>query len=134
MRYSMNLISRARRSLPVVIALGTLAFAWIGSQAAELQEVTVTVPATTTIGRDANGAPIQQVTASARVQYDPMMLTTRSGRAQLQERVTEVARKLCRAVNDAAPPPATAEDACVEQAVHGAKVQIAAAAIAQKAG
>jgi UrcA family protein len=134
MRYPMNLIRRVRPSLTVVIALGTLAFAWIGTQAAELQEITVTVPVTKTIGRDANGAPIQQVTASARVQYDPMMLTTRSGRAQLQERVTEVARELCREVNDAAPPPATGEDSCVEQAVHGAKVQIAAAAIAQKAG
>src|SRR5215472_10334538 len=117
MRYPRHLIGRARPSLPVGIALGTLAFAWIGAQAAELQEVTVTVPATKTIGRDANGAPIQEVTASARVQYDPMLLTTRSGRARLQERVTEVARRLCREINDAAPPPATGEDSCVEQAV-----------------
>jgi len=134
MRHPMNSMRRARPSLPVMIALGTWACAWIGTQAAELQELTVTVPATRTVGRDANGAPVQQVTASARVPYDPVMLTTPSGRARLQERVTEVARKLCRQVSDATPPPATAEDSCVQQAVQGAKVQIAAAAIAQKAG
>ncbi len=134
MRYSKDLINRARPSTPALIALGALAFACIGAQADELQEVTVTVPATKTIGRDANGAPIQQVTASARLEYDPMMLTTRSGRALLQERVTDVARKLCREINDVSPPPASNEDACVQQAVYGAKVQIAAAAVAQKAG
>jgi len=133
MRYPTNVFDRARRSFPIVIALGSLAFAGMCAQATDLQEITVTVPAVTTIGHDASGAPIQQVSASARIQYDPMMLTTNSGRALLKERVTEVARRLCREVNNAVPP-AGDEESCVQQAVHGAKVQIAAAAVAQKAG
>lgn len=133
MRYSIGSISRACPSF-VLIALGALAVAPIAAQADNLQEVTVTVPTTRTIGRDASGAPIQQVSASARVQYDPMMLMTHSGRSLLRARVTEVARRLCRDVNEAAPPPAGDEESCVQQAVSGAKVQIAAATIAQKAG
>jgi hypothetical protein len=39
-------------------------------------EITVTVAAVKTIGRGASGAPIQAVSASARVQYNPIMLMT----------------------------------------------------------
>jgi UrcA family protein len=131
MRYSNAWINPVR---PVVIALGALAFGCIGAQAAELQEVTVTVPTAKIIGRDASGAPIQQVSASARVQYDPIMLTTNSGRALLKDEVVDVARRLCRSLDFVAPPSTLDEDTCVQQAVAGAKVQIAAAAAQQKAG
>jgi UrcA family protein len=133
MRHLIKSIHRARPGV-LAVAAGALALTSIGVQAQQLQEVTVTVPAARTIGHDANGAPIQQVTASARVQYDPMMLTSRSGRALLQQKVTDVARRLCREVNSLAPPAAADETACVQQALHGVRVQIAAAAIAQKAG
>src|SRR5579872_6142438 len=104
MRYSIGSISRARPSF-VLMALGALAVVPLAAQADNLQEVTVTVPTTQTIGRDASGAPIQQVTASARVQYDPNMLTTASGRALLRQKVTDVARRLCREVNTVAVTP-----------------------------
>jgi UrcA family protein len=133
MRYPKGLFDRARPSFPIAIALAALSFVGTGVRATDLQEITVTVPTVTAVGRDASGAPIQQVSASARIQYDPMMLTTHSGRALLKDRVTEVARRLCREVNNAVPP-AGDEESCVQQAVHGAKVQIAAAAVAQKAG
>src|ERR1700730_10303072 len=126
MRSSIALMDRVRPSIPMVIALGALAFAWVGTQAANLEEVTVTVPTAKTLGRDASGTPIQQVTTMARVQYNPVMLTTNSGRALLDEKVAEVARALCTAggtVNN------TDDDgACVRQAIFRAKVQIAAAA------
>ena len=134
MRHSINSINRSSRSFPMMIALAMLSFVGISSRAADLQEVTVTVPMVKTIGRDASGAPIQQVSASARVQYDPIMLTTNSGRALLQDKVADVARRLCRDIDMAVPPPAVDEESCVQQAVHGAKVQIAAAAAARKAG
>src|SRR5579862_2002569 len=133
MRISSKLSHRARGSL-LVMALGALAFASIDAQAADMQEITVTVPAIKTVGHDASGAPIEQVTASARVQYDPVMLTTNSGRALLQDKVKDVARRLCREIDMAVPPPAVDEESCVQQAVHGAKVQIAAAAAARKTG
>jgi len=118
----------------MVIALGALALGCMGAQATDLQEVTVTVPTVQTIGRDASGAPIQQVSASARVQYDPIMLTTYSGRALLRDKVAEVARRLCRSLDLTAGPLNEDEGTCVQRAVDGAKVQIAAAAVAQKAG
>ena len=101
-------------------------------QAENLQEVTVSVPTVKTIGRDATGTPIQQVSAMARVQYNPVMLTTNSGRALLDDKVAEVARRLCTAdgrVNNT-----DDNGACVQQAVTRAKVQIAAAAALQKGG
>lgn len=133
MRHSQQLMDRIRQGFPVILA-GALALGCLAAQAADMQEVTVTVPATQTVGRDASGAPIEQVSASARVQYDPMMLASRSGRALLQQKVTDVARRLCREVNHAASPPAGDESSCVQQAVRRAKVQIAAAAVAQRAG
>jgi UrcA family protein len=133
MRYSMELIQHARPSFITVIALGILGCFCGGAQADELQEITVTVPAAKNVGRDASGAPIQQISASARLQYDPIMLTTNSGRALLQDRAADVARRLCRDIVNAAPP-AGDEDACVKQAVAGVKVQIAAAAAAHKPG
>jgi UrcA family protein len=117
-----------------LIALGSLACGGMVAQAADLQEVTVTVPAVTTIGHDASGAPIQQVSASARVAYDPAMLATYSGRALLRDKVAEVARRLCRSLDITAGPLTEAEGSCVERAVAGARVQIAAAAAQQKAG
>jgi UrcA family protein len=134
MRNSIALIDRVRPRLSMVIALGALTFGGMGAQATDLQEVTVTVPTVQTIGRDASGAAIQQVSASARVQYDPIMLTTYSGRALLRDKVAEVARRLCRSLDITAGPLNEDEGTCVQRAVDGAKVQIAAAAAGQKAG
>jgi UrcA family protein len=128
---SIRLIDALRSGVPLVIALGAFT---VAAQAADLQEVTVTVPAVKTIGRDATGAPIQQVSASARVKYNSLMLTTNSGRALLQYKVTEVAQKLCREINTVAATPTDDDGSCVQRAVAGAKVQIAAAAVAQNTG
>src|ERR1700733_13775942 len=119
MRNSIALIVRVRPRLSMVIALGALAFGAMGAQATDLQEVTVTVPTVQTIGRDASGAPIQQVSASARVQYDPIMLTTYSGRALLRDKVAEVARRLCRSLDITAGPLNEDEGTCVQRAVGG---------------
>ena len=134
MRYSKQLVDHARLGLPILSALGVLAFGYGAAQAADLQEVTVTVPTVQTIGRDASGAPIQQVSASARVQYDPIMLTTNSGRVLLQDKVADVARRLCRSLDMTAGPLTEDEGTCVQRAVNGTKVQIAAEAARQKAG
>jgi len=122
----------SRRRVPLLVAFGALVVT--GVQAAELPEVTVTAPSTKTIGRDASGAPVRQVTASARIRYSPVMLMTNSGQALLQYKVVEVARGLCRKLDSAGVVFMDNEATCVQQAVKGAKVQIAAAIAQPKAG
>ena len=129
MRSSMPLSEILRPNLPMLIAIGTLAVAGMCAQAANLEEVTVTAATVRTLGRDATGTPIQQVTATARVQYSPIMLTTNSGRALLDDKVAEVARRLCTAGGRVSN---TDDDAaCVRQAINDANLQLNAAAAAQ---
>jgi UrcA family protein len=132
MRCSAGLIDRIRPGFAMMMALAALSLVSTALQAQNLQEVTVSVPVPKTIGRDTTGTPIQQVSAMARVQFNPVMLTTNSGRALLDNKVAEVARRLCTAggrVNDT-----DADGSCVQQAVNRAKVQIAAAAALQTGG
>jgi UrcA family protein len=66
------------------------------------------------------------MTASARVQYNPIMLTTSSGRALLNDRIAQVARDLC---SDRGLFSNTDDDLnCVRGAVQGAKMQLDAEA------
>ena len=94
------------------------------ARAAEGDEITVTAPATKVIGR-APGAnnPITQVTVTARVQYDPVTLTTNSGVALLKDGVLDAARRICRAADPGAPQ----DNECVRQATSSAQPQIDAA-------
>jgi len=131
MRLPVRLIHALRSSMPIII-IG--AFVVVGVQAADLKEVTVIAPTIKTVGRDASGTPIHQVTASARVQYNPIMLTTNSGRALLQYKISQVAQKLCREIGNVAINPAEDEGTCVKRAVDGTKVQLAAAMAQQKVG
>jgi len=121
---------RPRPRIPLMVAFGALVVT--GVQAADLPEVTVSAPSIKTIARDLSGAPVRQATASARIRYSPIMLTTNSGRALLQYKVTQVARGLCRKLDSIVP--LSDETTCVQQAVKGAKVQIASAIARQQAG
>ncbi len=125
----MNAMLRPRVSLIVAVAALTA----VGAQAADtMQEVTVTVPAQRTIGRSANGAPIQEVSASERIQYRSTMLMTNSGMALLEDKITQEAQRLCQELETPGSVPTETQQACVKRAVSGAKEQIAAAAAAQK--
>ena len=132
MRTSIPLRASRRLRVSPMVAFGALLVT--GVQAAELPEVTVSAPSTKTMGRDLTGAPVRQVTATARIRYSPIMLTTYSGRALLQDKVAEVARGLCHKLDSVGVVPVDDEGMCVQRAVAGAKVQIAAAIAQQKAG
>jgi UrcA family protein len=122
-------VLRPRVSLIAAVAALTIA----GAQAADtMDEVTVTVPAQRTIGRSTNGAPIEEVSASERIQYNATMLQTNSGMALLEDKVTQEATRLCQELETAGSVPTETKQACVKRAVAGAKEQIAAAAAAQK--
>lgn len=118
------------KHLVAVLAVGALTV--VGTQAAEMEEVTVTAPGAKVIGRGTTGAPIEEVSASERIRYNHTMLMTNSGRALLEDKVTEEARRLCKELEKPGQIPTDTEQACVKRAVADAKEQIAAAAAAQK--
>ena len=118
------------KHLMAVLAVGALTVA--GTQAAEMDEVTVTAPGVKVIGHGTTGAPIEEVSASERIEYSHTMLMTNSGRALLEDRITAEARRLCEDLEKPGNMSSQTKTACVKQAVAGAKEQIAAAAAAQK--
>ena len=101
MRSSIASIGRIhpRHALPVVFALGALILGSAPAHADDPEKVdviTVTAPAVKIVGREsATGAPIQEMTVSVRVKFDPVTLTTNSGVALLKDSVVEAAQKAC---------------------------------------
>jgi len=91
--------------------------------AANLKDVVVQMPSTKIIGRDAaTGAPIREVTTTARLQYNPIMLTTNSGRALLDAKVADLARSLCAA--DALAYLTDDDGTCFRQAIRHTQAQL----------
>jgi len=118
-------INTLRRNLPIAFAIGALAIMSARAHADDyLDEITISAPAVKTVGRNAaTGAPIREVTVTARVTADPVKLTTNSGVALLKDSVLDAARKAC----DAADPFTSDDGRCVLTAVKAAKPQIDAA-------
>ena len=123
MRTSTPMIKTRRSNVRLIIAIGALSVA--GAQAATLEEVTVTAPTVKTLGRDATGTPIRQLNVTVRLEYNPISLTTNSGRALLDDKVAEVARGLCSAGGTL--PNTDDSDHCVRDAIKNAKTQLDAA-------
>jgi UrcA family protein len=95
-----------------------------GARAAALEQITISTPNVKTVGRDAaTGAPIEEVTSTARITVDPVRLTTNSGVALLQDRVQDAAQKLCYSLD----PLSFDNSECVRGAVQSAQAQITAA-------
>jgi UrcA family protein len=120
------------RILPVAFAVGVIALVSARAHAADpdqldpvqLDPITVSAPATKIVDRDtATGAPIEQVTITARVQADPAALKTNYGALMLNYSVLDAARKAC----TAADPLADDDGTCVHDAVESAKPQVDAA-------
>jgi UrcA family protein len=113
-----------RKFLPISLAIGILTVVGTQAQAADLDQVTVSAPATKTVGYDpATLIPIQEVTVTAHVLYDPVWLTTNSGVALLNDSVIEAARKSCYSAD----PTGSDDGTCVRMAIKNAQPQIAAA-------
>jgi hypothetical protein len=122
------------RRLPVVCAVSLLSFGSFGSsgaraaddaQATGMEEITISAPRAKTIGRDpATGASIQVVMQSAHLKIDPLMFTTNSGIALVNDSVLDTARKICSSLD-----PLDSDDGgdCVRGAVKSAQAQIDAA-------
>ena len=125
----MNILGRM---LPVAFAVGAIALVSARAHAADLDQIdpvqldpiTVSAPAAKIVDRDAaTGAPIEQVTITARVQADPAALRTNYGALMLNYSVLDAARKAC----TAADPLVDDDGTCVHDAVESAKPQVDAA-------
>ena len=115
--------SKKTLSANLYAAFAVMAFAVcsVSAQAAEPDEVTISAPATRTVGHDyATNAPIQETTVKVAVSYDPVTLTTNSGVALLKDSVADAARKAC----DTADPLTDDGGTCVREAISSAQAQI----------
>ncbi len=96
------------------------------AEAALLKPITIFAPAARTVktvGYDgATGAPIQEITTTARVKFNPVILTTYSGVALLKDDVAEAAQKACDSID-----PLDSGEACVRRAIRSALPQVTAA-------
>ena len=123
-----SIISNNRRSgLLATFAIGAIALISARAQAddpAQVDQVTISSPSVSIVGRDsATGAPITETAKTARIQYDPVTLTTNSGVALLKDSVRESARKLC----DSIDPLDSDDGTCIRGAVDSAQSQVDAA-------
>lgn len=121
-----------RNRLPVALAIGALAFMSAGAQAADPDQITISAPSVTTVGRDAaTGAPIQDITQKISVKFDPVTLTTNSGVALIKDSVYDNARKVCESID---PSMLDDDDTCIRDAVKSVQAQLDAAIAQARSG
>jgi UrcA family protein len=117
-------VNALRSALPIVFAIGALVLVSARAPAAEpddIDVITVAAPVANTLGPDATTvAPIDRVTVTARVQFDPVTLTTNSGVALLKDAVLDAARKACADAD----PFTNDGEVCVRKAVESAEPQV----------
>jgi UrcA family protein len=123
-----NHLTAGSGRITVALAAAVFAVTSIGifntrAQAADLEQITISAPSVKTVDHDATGAPIEEVTRTARITVDPVTLTTNSGVALLKDSVQEAAQKVCDSLD-----PLDSDDGgeCVRGAVRSAQAQIAA--------
>ncbi len=116
-----------RTGLLAMYALGAVALFSARAQAddpGQVDQVTVSSATVNTVGRDpATGGPIEQTRKTARIQYDPVTLTTNSGVTLLKDSVLETAHRVCDSIDPFDPDDGT----CVRNAVDSAMLQVDAA-------
>jgi UrcA family protein len=110
-----------RKNLSIALAMGALAALSAQAHGGDLQEITISAPAVKVVGYSAaTRAPIEEVTVTARVAFDPATLTASSGVALLKQSVAQAARKAC----DAAGPQIFDDGTCVRDAIRTARPQV----------
>jgi UrcA family protein len=116
-----------RTGLLATFAIAAVALISARAQADEpdqVEQVIVSSPAVKTVGRDAaTGGPITDTAMTARIQFDPVTLTTNSGVALLKDSVFETARRVCDSIDPFDPDDST----CIRNAVDSAMPQVDAA-------
>lgn len=114
-----------RNSLAMTLAATALTVMNAGARADDLDPITVSPPAVTTVGRDMlTEAPVDDVTVNARIAVDTETLRNDSGVVLLKDRVQEAAEKACEAADRYAE---NDDDTCIHDAVKAAQPQVTAA-------
>jgi UrcA family protein len=116
-----------RSSLLAAFAMGAVVLISARAQAddpEQVDQITVSSATVNTVGRDsATGGPIEETRKTARIQYDPVTLTTNSGVSLLKDSVLEAAQRVCDSIDPFDPDDGT----CVRNAVDSAMPQVDAA-------
>lgn len=123
----MKTLVRLNRGCTLCAGVAALLFGTIGlsaAMAADVAAITVSAPRVQIIEHGpGTSTATEQITVTARVQYDPVTLTTNSGVALLKDGVEQAARRVCSAADPGAPQ----DTNCIRGATNAAQPQIKAA-------
>lgn len=115
---------RRNSSLMLALTIGALSLVGASAHAATMDPIMISAPAIrvmNTMDRDSTtNLPIEEVTATAVVKFDPVTLTTNSGVALLKSGVRAAALQAC----EAADPLSLNYQSCLTQAVLSAQPQV----------
>lgn len=103
-------------------AVGGLVLSWVSAHATTLDPVTISAPAVKIVGTGSlTNVPLQRTTVTARVEFNPVALTTNSGVALLRDAVQTAAFRACAALGP------DSFGTCVIRAEQSAQPQVDAA-------
>jgi UrcA family protein len=98
----------------------------IGAQPTKVEGIVVTAPRT--IGKDAaTGANVEQVSMSSTVRLSDLNAKTDKGAAELDKRVADAARTMCRELETLYPVGNPDANTCAQRAIKQAMAQVRAA-------
>jgi UrcA family protein len=127
-------ISTLRFGFPLAIALATVSAAAFAQQADQTPNVKIEAGKVqkTEVRVDYTGIPVEQLQVDRTVSYADLDLTTPSGAAELNRRVTEAAKEDCEQLDTADPIELSDTDhaSCVRTATDGVLKQVKAAIVA----
>jgi UrcA family protein len=129
-------ISTLRFGFPLAIALATVSAAAFAEQADQTPNVKIEAGKVrqTEVRVDYTGIPVEQLQVDRTVSYGDLDLTTPSGAAELNRRITEAAKEDCEQLDTADPLDLsdTDDNSCVRAATDGALKQAKAAIVAAR--
>jgi len=130
-RTTRNAVTVASGLVVAAVVVAAVAAPALPFDPVQLDPITVSAPAAKIVDRDtATGAPIEQVTITARVQADPAALRTNYGALMLNYSVLDAARKAC----TTADPLVDDDGKCLHDAIESAKPQVDAAIARARSG
>ena len=127
-------LSKLRFGFPLAIALATASAAAVAQQADQTPNVEIQAGQVqkTEVRVDYTGIPVEQLQVDRTVSYADLDLTTSSGAAELNRRVTEAAKEDCKQLDAADPIDLSDTDdfSCIKAAADRAMKQVKAAIVA----
>ena len=105
------------------VTAGNLAFAQQGEE-----EVTIEAKRPEkVVGRSYTGTPVEETTVTRKVRYADLDLTTHAGATELEKRVNDTAKAVCKQLDKVYPETVSEGPTCIKKASKDAMVQASAA-------